>query len=441
MNPIFFQLLDNTMAEVCRREPTYTSSFPITVSYEGMVSAYAQHPLTNKLPQGAVEQALDEGLAYIAQSWAKAKHASNGTDPIARFLCDCITDALCADQGLVALQPQNSYSESIGEVLKRDFSERRTLGDVCYYIRNQGTHPLLLINATGTSIAIWKQFLADSTHDFKIILPRRRGSDLFRGGLQQHVRIEADSSDLASILDAESLERADILAWCNGARVAIDLGNRRPHQISSMVLLAPMLKGIQGVAPSPSHFERDLQPLLDSVCKEPSLAPFFSKEILKQPTSPDWSRWVNAPANRAQALFALPAKEHADAMMAMLTEPQSLINIARRVASDESYPMDHALGKLQTRTMVIMGSDDSIVSNRVVSSAMKQLCHNSILKIAVEGSGHYIQDLQYHYFRWLLTEFLENHQSPSRTARISVETLGALHATDRHAEIPAVRTC
>jgi pimeloyl-ACP methyl ester carboxylesterase len=424
MNSIFYKLLDNTMAEVCLREPTYPSSFPITVSYEGMVSAYAQHPLCNKLPPGAVEQALIEGLAYVTREWTKAKQASIAADPMVQFLCDCITDAFCADKGLLALQPDNRCSESIVEVLARDFSERRTPGDVCYYVRNQGTHPLLLINATGVSIAIWKQFLADSAHDFKIILPRRRGSDLFRGGLQQQVSIETDSSDLASILDAESLDRADILAWCNGARVAIDLGNRRPHQISSMVLLGPMLKGIQGVTPSPSHFERDLQPLLDSVGKEPSMAPFLSKEILKRPTSPNWSRWVNAPASRAQALFALPAKEHADAMMAMLTDPQSFMNIARRVASDESYPMDHALGKLQARTMVIMGADDSIVSNELVSSAMKQLSHNTILKVVVEGSGHYIQDLQYHYFRWLLTEFLEKHRSPLRTARISVETLG-----------------
>jgi pimeloyl-ACP methyl ester carboxylesterase len=430
MNSTFYKLLDNSVAEVTRREPTYTSAFPITVSYEEMVAAYAQQPTCSTLPQGLLEEALVEGLAYVARGWTKSRQTSDGSDPIAHFLCDCIVDALCASQGLLALQPHNGCSDSIVGVLARDFSERRTPGGVSYYVRNRGIHPLLLINATGAPIAIWKQFLEDSTHDFKIILPRRRGSDPFRGGLQQHVSVETDSADLASILDAELLERTDILAWCNGARVAIDLENRRSLQMSSIVLLSPMLKGIRGVIPSPSNFERDLQPLLDAVCKEPSLAPFFSKEILKQPTSPDWGRWANAPASRAQTLFALPAKEHADAMMAMLTDPQSFINIARRVASDESYPMDQALGKLQTRTMLILGADDSIVSNQLVSTAMKQLCRNSISKVALSGSGHYIHDLQYHYFRWLLTEFLENLQSPPGTARIAVETLCGSSAND-----------
>jgi len=186
-----------------------------------------------------------------------------------------------------------------------------------------------------------------------------------------------------------------------------------------MVLLGPMLKGIQGVTPSPSNFERDLQPLLDAVSKDPSLASFFSKEIVRRPLT-DWAGGSMLHRPR-QALFALAAKDHADATVAMLTDPQSFINIARRVASDESYPMGQALGKLQTRTMVIQGSDDNIVSNELVSSAMKQMCHNSITKVVLKGSGHYIHDLQYHYFRWLLAEFLEKRQSPQGTARISVE--------------------
>jgi pimeloyl-ACP methyl ester carboxylesterase len=423
MNSTFYSLLDNTIAEVSRREPTYMSFFPLTVSHEGMASTYERHPLCNELPPGAAEQALIEGLAYVANGWTKATQPSTGADPMAQFLCDCIIDALCADRGLLALRPHNGCNRSVVEVLAQDYSERQTPEGVGYYIRNRGAHPLLLINATGTPIAIWKQFLADPAHDFRIILPQRRGGDLLAGGLQQHVDIETDSADLAAILDAEGLEQVDILAWCNGARVAIDLANARPSQVSSLALLGPMLKGIPGVAPNPSNFERDLQPLLEAVSKEPSLATFLSKEIARRPSSPNWGRWINAPARRAQALFGLAAKNHTDAMVANLADPQSFVNIARRVASDESYPMGHALARLQTRTMVIMGSNDNIVSNELVSSAMKQMCHNSITKVVLTGSGHYIHDLQYHYFRWLLAEFLENHQAPQGTARLCVEDL------------------
>src|SRR5262249_40930122 len=111
-----------------------------------------------------------------------------------------------------------------------------------------------------------------------------------------------------------------------------------------------------------------------------------------------------------------------------LTEPSSFINIARRVVSDEDYAMDQALAGLATRTMAIMGSHDHVVSNDLASSAMKQLCGNSVFKVILTGSGHYIHDLQYHYFRWLLSEFLVNSQPPPDTARIQVEQLSPRNA-------------
>ena len=439
MNSIFYNLLDNVLAEVCRREPNYPASFPITVCQEKMASAYRQRPPCDELASGESERALAEGLAYVARTWGKIQPATGAVDPVAQFLCDSIMDAFCAEQGLVTLRPYTNVDGSLVELLERQYSKRQTSGGVIYYVRNEGVHPLLLINATGTPVAVWSQFLADPTHDFRIILPVRRGSDLLRGGLQQHVDIRADSADLASILDAESLGQSDVLAWCNGARVAIDLANSRSYQIASMVLLSPMIKGVQGVPAKPSNFERDLQPLLDAVSKDSSMAPFLSQVIAKQPTAPDWSRWTNAPASRAQALFAMPARIHADAMIANLTEPLSFINIARRVASDESYPMAQALRKLQTRTMVIMGSDDNIVSNELFSSAIKQMCCNSISRVVLKNSGHYIHDLQYHYFRWLLVEFLQKRRSPRKTARIGVEELAPKEtiALQRDLKIPA----
>jgi pimeloyl-ACP methyl ester carboxylesterase len=424
MKSTFYKLLDNTLAEIRRRDPSCTSALQATIYNEEIASTYRQHPACKQLTSEVIRQALDDGLKYVSQNMSISKQASIGIDPIGRFLCDSIVDAFCADKGLLGLRPHDGFNGSISEVLAQDYSERRISEHTSYFVRNGGTRPLLLINATGTPITIWSQFLADHTHDFKIILPRRLGGDLFRGGLQQHVDIAVESADLAAILDTELLERVDILAWCNGARVAIDLTNRRGHEIASMVLLGPMLKGIQGVTPALSTFERDLEPLLEAVIRQPTLAPIISQAISKQSMSPDWTRWTNSPVARAQALFALPAKEHVCDMTASLTDPASLINIARRVASDERYPMDRALGNLKARTMIILGSADNIVSNELVTSAIKQICCNAVVKVDLNGSGHYIHDLQYHYFRWLLTDFLDGNHLPSSSARMSVENLG-----------------
>lgn len=368
-------------------------------------------------------------MAYIAKQWPTSNRGTSVGDPILQFLCSSIVDAYAADRGLLGLRPYDRICWSTSEILASQYSKRRISEDVAYYVRNRGSRPLLLVNATGTPVAIWNQLLGDVEHEFRIIVPQRRGSDIIRGGLQQEVDIETETSDLACILDAEVRTNADVLAWCNGARIAIDLAKRRTSQISSIVLLGPMLKGTPGVPQQLSKFERDLQPLLDAVAKQTSAAAFLSKMIAEQTMSPDWDRWRNAPVLRAHTLFSLPAKNHVSDMMTPLADARSLVNIARRVASDENYPMHSALEEFKTRTMVIMGSDDSIVSNELASSALNKFCQTRILKIVVNGSGHYIHDLQYHYFRWLLVEFLVKERLPDPSARVTVERLGRWNNT------------
>src|SRR5262245_61562512 len=113
MNSTFYKLLDNTMAEVCRREPAYTSSFPIAFSHQEVVRRYTQHAVCKTLPQDTLEQAVVEGLGYFGEKWTAAKQPSTIADPMVEFLCDCIVDAACADQGLLSLQPHNGFGGSV----------------------------------------------------------------------------------------------------------------------------------------------------------------------------------------------------------------------------------------------------------------------------------------------------------------------------------------
>ena len=423
MERIFFQLLDNTIAEICRREPAYLSLFPIAFSREPITSSY---PLWDQLPSDAAGRALAEGYEYIARNNQKGVPQCVTDQAMMDFVRGSVMDAFCAERGLLDLRPAATPGLTVPEILANHYSQRRTSAGLLYYVRNTGTRPLLLVNATGTPIESWSLFLADATHDLQIILPQRWGTDLFRGGLLQSVDLLAESQHLLGVLDAESVRRVDVLAWCNGARVGIDLVNRLRDRASSLVLLGAMFKGTSGVAPGPSAFERDLQPLLDNVMQQPALAPMLSKAVSQRSMTPDWARWKNDPETRARVLFALPAKDYACGMMAPLAYPESLLNIARRVASDESNPTDQALRELTVPTMVILGSDDNVVSNSVALAALKQNCRQRVHVAVVNGSGHYVHDLQYQYFRWLLTGFLDGSELPERTGRVTVETFGSV---------------
>jgi pimeloyl-ACP methyl ester carboxylesterase len=299
----FYGLVDEMLSEVHRREPDYLSRFPIGISDDvsEIAAKYAWHPLLAAYPTAAIEQAIAAGLAHIAKSSPTARRASGEDDPLTGWLCDGIVDAFRADQGAVALEPCPPPETSVAAIFSAGYSERRTPAGARYFVRNGGGRPLLVISATGTPPEIWRRFLGDPSHGFKIIVPDRQGGDLFTGGLQRDVDLSTESETLASVLDAEAIDRANLLAWCNGARLALDLAGRRPDRISAVVLLTPMLKGIHGVEPNPSPFERDLQPLLDAAARQTSMAPFLAKTIAQQAQSPDWSRLKDAAARVERA--------------------------------------------------------------------------------------------------------------------------------------------
>jgi pimeloyl-ACP methyl ester carboxylesterase len=418
----FYGLVDEMLSEVHRREPDYLSRFPIGIPEDlsEIAERYARHPFLATHPAAAIEQVIADGLAHVARSSPTATRAAAGEDdPLTGWLCDGIVDAFRADQGDVALEPCPPPEKPVAEIFADGYSERRTPAGARYFLRKGGGRPLLVISATGTPPEIWRRFLADTSHGFRIIVPERQGGDLFTGGLQRHVDLSTETEALAPILDAEAIERADLLAWCNGARLAIDLAGRRPDRISAVVLLTPMLKGIRGVEPNPSPFERDLQPLLDAAARQAAIAPFLAKTIAQQAQSPDWSRLKDAAA-RMETLFGRPAKDIAANLLTPMAEGESLINVARRVASDEAYPIHEILPALKTPMLVIMGTNDQVVSNAHTSAVMRMTA-GRVTTAFLTGGGHYIQDLQYPYFRLLLTEYLERDRPPPGMARLLVE--------------------
>ena len=101
---------------------------------------------------------------------------------------------MCGPRELELL-PSAERKEPISEILAQFYFQRRTTAGLPYFVRNEGSKPPLLINSAAVAIDVWRNFLADVHHDFKIIVPERRGADLFRGGLRQYVDINVESTD------------------------------------------------------------------------------------------------------------------------------------------------------------------------------------------------------------------------------------------------------
>jgi pimeloyl-ACP methyl ester carboxylesterase len=432
----FHPLLDSMLSEISRREPAYARRFPLAVpSFSRVAERYLDaEGACAGLTAASRARVLEQGFRHVALAWPSAASGTADGDPVSSLLCDSMIDASAAGAGLRPYADGGAGEAAVEEILRAQYIERSAAG-TRYYARRTGKRPLLVVNATGTPVDTWRRMLADRELDFRILLPENQSGGLFGGGLEWIEDIQAGADKLASVLEKEGGGAVDVVAWCNGARVAIDLAIRRPDLIASLVLLTPMLKGVRGVAPDPSPFERDLEPILEAVGRRAELAPFLAKTIAAQALAPEWRRLEHDPAARAAALFALPPRDQALRLLEPLTSPGSLVTLAKRNVADETYAMDEALGQLSLPTLVILGANDRIVSNAVTLAAVRAWAR-SVFVATVSGAGHYIHDLQYHYFRFLLEGFAQHRTAPSPMARVRVEIAGrlALRSNGRSAE-------
>jgi pimeloyl-ACP methyl ester carboxylesterase len=274
-----------------------------------------------------------------------------------------------------------------------------------------------LINAIGIPLTIWGRFLSDPTHDFRIIMVQSRCGELIEGGMSGSASISVDSADIDDVLDYEAVERADVLGWCNGGRVAVDYAGRNPGRVRSVVLLSPSIQGIAGVEPHPSAFEDSLEKVFKALDAHPRLASGLIRLLLE---SQDSRVSASGQPRAVTDIFDRPAREYASALLVPLSHSDSLFNYCRQVRAAAGHPIHGSVASIERPILLITGDHDGIVNNAHTLEGLRAWARD-LVHVSVSGAGHYIQDLQYPYFRMCLNEFLANGRQPISSARMRVD--------------------
>jgi pimeloyl-ACP methyl ester carboxylesterase len=421
---LFFQLIDQALGEVMRREPSYLARFPLTFPPPALsAEAYHQRPQLQDLRSDEIEDVLKSGVEHIAEAGGCADAESAQRDPVAEMMLDSMMDAFLADRQKIRLSVADEAPRTLTQILRDDYEERHTPGGVRYLSRRYGDRPLVLISACGIPLAIWSTFLGDSRHSFKIIIVQTKNTDLLLGGMQDCRDLTSDGADIVAALDSEGIGEADLLAWCNGARTAVALADRCSGRFRSLTLLSPALRGIEGVTPQPSAFENTMSDMFDMLAQKPKLATYFVDNFGKQSGVVDWDALGDDASRRAGALFGLAAREHSKTLLAPFLQHDSLLNLGRRLASDQTYPTHQALSRLKIPILLITGDHDMVVNSKFAAASLAKWAP-AFIHVKVSGAGHYIQDLQYSYFLSIMDDFLSN-QPLAASTRLDVVPLNA----------------
>jgi pimeloyl-ACP methyl ester carboxylesterase len=408
----FYGLIDEAMREIDRRSPDYLGRFGVSLPEP---AAFAQRNRTNPgchaLSAGDIEGVVDVANRYLADRYRTSAHEDGSF--FAEWVGMVGVDAYRATDEAFDLDVVRDAEGETAVSLQTDYDLRATPAGTGYYIRKRGKHPVLLINATGLPIEIWRRILGDAAHDFRLIVPIRRHGDLFLGGIASHVPLEREASDLISIIDAEAIDAVHVLAWCNGARLAVEATAQLGRCAASLTLIAPMFTGIADIQASPTPLEL----IIDSVAKTPKTAEIFAVGIAEMARPTDWSKVSPEDRRQREEIFRLPNRRHLEILLKPLLSVDSLMNVARRVASDERHPTLDRLSSLKLPLMVILGSHDGIVRNQTTIDALRKAgCRSATLLL--RGAGHDLHDLQYRYVRYAVSHFVEQQQRPMPMARL-----------------------
>jgi pimeloyl-ACP methyl ester carboxylesterase len=389
--PVFDRLIDDAVAEIARREPSYLARFEVPAPDWGEAEGCG-----GEWPGAARSRFAARGVRFAAA-------AEPGGDPIAQMLAASARDAAAAASGRLPLRPDPLLRGAFADRFRAAYDEEGLAGGLRAFVGRRGERPLLLVTAIGVPIAAWSKFLLDRTHGYRITIVETRHADLFAGGLRAATDLKSDADDIAAALDALGGGPCDVIAWSNGARVAIDLVARNPGLARSLVLLAPTLSGIEELDSVPSPFEEQLTKIFAAVGGNPAAASFFSKALVDSIRVRNWDR-SGAPEQRARMLLALPAAEQAPMLIATLANGELLFNFMRRYFADLEFPLRGSLQALDLPLLVVTGDHDTIVSNELTLAALRRFAPG-FQHAEITAAGHCIQDLQYRYFRSLLGAF------------------------------------
>jgi D-alanine--poly(phosphoribitol) ligase subunit 1 len=402
------RLIDNLIDELAARDPSYLARYPIAIpateAIEALLASRGHEP-QELLP------AIRFGLERMRERGLPMQETAEG-DGVGLVAVMSLADAALAGQGRVDLKPEPDDARDLAQIIEQDF-ETHPLPSGQRVIIAKGTgRPLLVINALGVPLSMWRHMLADKYRSFRPVFVENRCGTLFEGGMHSDIALTAHADDILAGLDWVGCERFDILGWCNGGRTAIEVARRVPNRVNSLVLLATTMRGATGVEARSCPYEDNLEKAFAKVRAKPAFAEPMAKMLGQLFSAVDWAALPDDEA-RAATFLSRPRAALATDLGRPMANGPFLQAYAARTAADEAYDLSQSLRDVTVPITLITGDRDAIVSNphTIATLALR----GPLSAISVLGAGHYVADLQYRYLRLLLERHFADPGRPKPT--------------------------
>lgn len=266
-------------------------------------------------------------------------------------------------------------------------------------VRRQGSGPaLLLLHGFTGSGATWQPFDWPGYETIAVDLPGHGESD--KPASAERYRMERCLEDLVSLLDELGVERAAVLGYSMGGRVALHLALHAPERLWALVIESAS-PGIENEAERAERRRSDGE-LADSIMRD-GIAPFVD-------------RWQAIPLFASQSRLSTDARERLR-QQRLRNDPAGLANSLRGLGAGEQQPVYTRLHEIATQALVLAGADDA--KYRAIAERTAGALPCARLQI-VPDAGHAVHLEQPQAFSSAVREFLsaclqeEKERTPCR---------------------------
>jgi len=286
-------------------------------------------------------------------------------------------------------------ADGIEATLEREELERGG-HPLTYLSTSSGEPAVVLVNALGQGLGYWSRLIEALRARRRVLIWNLRGilSPPAACRIPDHV------DDLEAILDHAGVNQAHLVAWCTGPRIAVELYNRRPRTVSSMVFLNTTLKCTDGPAHLDTDYERNFEPLCRVLDGRPAMAESITSSLLANAAGGDLD------ADRGlELLESVPAALRTE-VRRPFQDAGSVLSYTRQLRDFWQHDLRTIVGEVAAPVLCIAAEHDRIAEPEASRTLASLLPRGRWL--AAAGASHYLLHDRAESLADLLESFFEN---------------------------------
>ena len=240
--------------------------------------------------------------------------------------------------------------------------------------------PLLVANGIGANLAVWRRTLYDLAAERAIVTWDHRGMFDSKPPASDRRDAAAHAEDAIAAADHAGLERFALVSWSSGGPIALQVADRYPDRVASLVLVnagfghpaARLLRHLELVSALPvlagvaKHFSSRLQGPFRSFVSRPTIAGIVRQSGLVGPTAD-----IPAVVDLLQGMASCDLR--------------NLLEIYEEVAGESSATL---LKSVEAPTLLVAGSKDPFTPASMIEE-MERALPDARLEV-YEKATHYL---------------------------------------------------